>query len=619
MEQKLLHFLTKCRSSKQLKQTHLQIITNGFKDSNFLVPKFISQSAGLISLDYAVRAFLSVCNPTTFVCNALIKCFIGKTHKDALSTYNQMRASMISPNSFTFTFLLRCHECFDAFEDGTAVHCHIVKLGFESSVFVQNTLLDFYAKCCEDLEMARKLFEVMPERDVVSWNTMIQAYMTYGEMASAFCLFESMPERNVVTWNSVISGIVKAGDIDLAHSVFQRMPQRSDVSWNTMVSAYINSGDLRTAQAIFDDMPAKSVASWTIMVSGHSKLGDLESARRVFDQMPIKNVVSWNAMISGYVHNHMFNEALSVFHHMLIDGKCNPDQSTLISILSASAHLGCHEQGKWIHSYIKRLKFDLAVPLGNALIDMYVKCGDMENAMSVFVNMSRSCVITWTTMIYGMAVNGHCREALNLYDKMCSEGLKPDGVLFIAVLSACVHGGLLEESKRVFEQMVHKFGIKPRIEHYGCMVDLLGRAGCLEEAMSFVETMDLEPNAIIWATLLSACKIHRNGELLESLSKKIMEKEPDNPSYLTLITNLSSSVGRWQDTLNFRTATRHQGKEKLPGCSSIQIGNSVNEFLAKDTRHTQREEIYGVLVILNGHLMSSHDSERKAIMGMAFD
>lgn len=516
---------------------------------------------------------------------------------------------MISPNSYTFTFLLRCFESFQALGNGEMVHNQIVKLGFQSSLFVMNTLMDFYAKCCQDSEFARRVFDEMSERDVVSWNTMIGACMSFGEMESAVELFESMPERSIVTWNLVISGLLKAGKLELAHSVFQRMPERNNVSWNTMLSGYIKFGDMETAQAIFNKMPERSVISWTAMVSGYANNGDLPSARKIFDEMPAKNVISWNAMIAGYVNGHLFDRALSVFHHMLIDSKCKPDQTTLVSVLSACAHLGSHDHGKWVDSHIRKNKFELSVPLGNALIDMFAKCGDVDNARVVFDKMNKRCIITWTSMVSGLAVNGYCTEAIELYDKMCSEGLKPDDVIFIAVLSACTHGGLLDEGKRVFDQMVCEFDIKPRIEHYGSMVDLLGRAGKMEEAVRFIESMHLQPNAVIWATLLSACKIHGNEELLESLMRKILDQDPTNPGYLTLITNLSSSIGKWQDALDFRIASRQKGSEKVPGCSSIQIGNCVHEFLAKDTRHAQRKEIYRVLGSLNGHLKSVYDMQ----------
>ncbi|KAK0576177.1 hypothetical protein LWI29_013300 [Acer saccharum] len=513
-----------------------------------------------------------------------------------------MKASVVTPNSYTFSFICKCCDSFEAFKYGQVIHGETVRLGFGSNVFVHNNILDLYAVCCGNSGLAWKVFDEMPERDVVSWNLMIGAYMRHDEIDAAIDLFELMPERSIVTWNSVVSGLSKKGNMELARMVFERMPERNEISWNSLISGYVRIGDMEAAKCIFDQMPKKTVVSWTALITGYTMIGDLETASNIFNLMSFKNVVSWNATISGYVQNHMFDQAVSMFHLMLTDAKCKPDQTTLVSVLSSCSHLGSLEHGKWIDSYIKKHKFELSVSLGNALIDMFAKCGDVENAKSVFHKMASRCIITWTTMISGLAVNGQCREALSLFDRMQSEEIKPDDVIFVAVLSACAHGGLVEEGKWVFEQMVKEYDIRPRIEHYGCMIDLLGRAGKLEEALRFIESMHLNPNAVIWANLLASCKIHGNGEMLESVARKILDQEPSNPGYLMLISNLSASVGKWEHFSSFRVAMRQHGVEKVPGCSSIQVGDSVHEFLAKDTRHVQRKEIYGSLHSLNGHL-----------------
>lgn len=608
MQQRTLNILQKCKSIKQVKQTHLQLFVNGLHDNNFILPKLITLSSNLRSLDYAIQIFQKSQNPNVITCNNMIKCLTGKTHNGGLRVYNHMKASKIMPNGFTFTFLLRGFEYLEEIKDGMVLHGEIVKLGFGSSVFVQNTLLDFYAKCGGNLGHAFRVFEEMPERDVVSWNSMIGACLANGKVESAIQVFDSMPERNIVTWNCVVSGLSKAGNMELACSVFDRMLVRNEVSWNSMISGYAKAGDVKTAQCIFDQMPEKSVFSWTALITGYTMVGDVESASNLFYQMPVKNVVTWNVMISGYVHSHIFDQALNVFHQMLIDGRCRPDQSTLVSVLCACSHLGSLEHGKWIDSYIKKNKIELSNPLGNALIDMFAKCGDVEGAKTVFNKMANRCIITWTTIISGLAINGQCREALDIFDRMCFEQIKPDDVIFVSVLSACAHGGLVEEGRRVFDQMVQEFDIKPRIEHYGCMVDLLGRAGKLEEAIKFIESMHLEPNAVIWANLLGSCKIHGNGELLELLARKILDQEPSNPSYLMLMSYMSASIGHWEDSFSFRAAMRQQGTEKVPGCSLIQIGNKVHEFLAKDTKHKQRKEIYCALCSLNGHLKQVCDT-----------
>ncbi|KAF6175797.1 hypothetical protein GIB67_038948 [Kingdonia uniflora] len=487
-------------------------------------------------------------------------------------------------------------------------------MGFGYSVFVNNTLLRFYSSCSGSVGCSRKLFDEMLERDVVSWNTMICAYMGHGEMEFAMGLFDLMPERNVVSWNSVVTGFCKAGEMRLAGLIFERMIVRNEFSWNCMISGYARVGDMVNARLVFDQMPEKTVISWTAMITGYANVRDVMSASVFFNLMPVKNVVSWNAMIAGYVHNHVFDQALNVFHQMLMSnsdgGSCRPDEATLTTALSACAHLGSLEQGKWIESYIKKYNIGLSVSLGNTLIDMFAKCGDIENAKLVFNGMRNRSIFTWTTLVSGLAFNGLCREALDLFDTLCNENDKtePDDVIFIAVLSACTHGGLVEEGKRVFHQMMRQFGIEPRIEHYGCMVDLLSRAGKVEEALSFVMSMPMEPNAIIWATLLGSCQVYGNRELVQVVSKRILGLEPSNPAYLMLISNSNASMGRWEDVLNVRATMRNRGIEKVPGCSSIQVGNKVLEFLVKDTRHERTSEIYESLHSLNDHLKASVDN-----------
>ncbi|KAK4860245.1 hypothetical protein QYF36_019852 [Acer negundo] len=240
-----------------------------------------------------------------------------------------MKASVVTPNSYTFSFICKCCDSFEAFKYGQVIHGETVRLGFGSNVFVQNNILDLYAICCGNSGLAWKVFDEMPERDVVSWNLMIGAYMRHDEIEAAIDLFELMPERSIVTWNSVVSGLSKKGNMELARMVFERMPERNEISWNSLISVYVRIGDMEAAKCIFDQMPKKTVVSWTALITGYTMIGDLEAASNIFNIMSFKNMVSWNAMISGYVQNHMFDQAVNMFNLMLTDAKCKPDQTTL--------------------------------------------------------------------------------------------------------------------------------------------------------------------------------------------------------------------------------------------------------------------------------------------------
>jgi len=234
-----------------------------------------------------------------------------------------------------------------------------------------------------------------------------------------------------------VSGFTRAGDMVSARSVFDRMPIRDAISWNLMISGYATSGDVEAARSLFDDMDQKDVVSWTAMVSAYAKIGDMDSSKVLFDLMPVKNLVSWNAMITAYNHNSRYDEALHTFQQMMIEGRFMPDEATLVSVVSACAQLGSAEYCNWVSSYISKSYTHITVALGNALIDMFAKCGDVGRARSIFDRMEKRCIITWTTMISGFAYNGQIREALLIYNEMCREGVKLDDSLYCCTCCLC--------------------------------------------------------------------------------------------------------------------------------------------------------------------------------------
>ncbi|WOL17828.1 pentatricopeptide repeat-containing protein [Canna indica] len=560
MLQMLLQMLQKVKRLRELKQVHLQVIVHSLGENNFVLPKLIDLSSAFHSLDYALLIFQNARSQNVVVQNTMIKCFVEKGYQnEAFLTYNKMRASGIPPNNFTFTFLLKACESLESLRWSKGVHCQYLRLGFESYVFVQNALLNAYAKCSKEVNFAREVFDNMSTRDVVSWNSIIGAYMGYGDIKQAMTLFELMPERNVVSWNSVIAGLCRVGDMASARLVFDQITTRNNISWNTLISGYVMIGDILTAKSIFDQMVEKDVVSWTTIVSAYAKI--------------------------GYNENSQFNEALNIFQLMLLERRILPDEATLTSVISSCARLGSLEHGNWIYSYIKKNKIPLTIPLGNALIDMFAKCGDIKYSELVFNKMPRKCIITWTTMISSFAYNGQCAEALALFKRMSTDQVEPDDVIFITVLSACAHGGFVEEGQAIYKQMLEKYGIKPRMEHYGCMVDLLGRAGKLEEAITFIQSMPVEANAVLWATLLSSCISHGASELVEFVSRRIVDLEPLRSCYQVLVSNSRALEGNWESVINARSMMHQEGLEKVPGCSSIQVGGEVHEFLVKDTRH----------------------------------
>ncbi|KAK9278086.1 hypothetical protein L1049_027644 [Liquidambar formosana] len=339
----------------------------------------------------------------------------------------------------------------------------------------------------------------------------------------------------------------------------------------------------------------------TALVHMYSVCLSVDDACQVFDEMPERNAVSWNALITGYTHNRMFREALDVFREMHAEG-VEPGEVTMVGVLSACAHLGALNQGRWIHDYIIHNRLRLNVFVGTALIDMYGKCGVVDEAEQVFREMRAKNVYTWNVLISGYAMNGRSETALEAFSRMVMENFKPDEVTFLGILSACCHQGLVDEGRRHFMSMKEGFGLQPRIEHYGCMVDLLGRAGFLDEAQELIQTMCMKPDPVIWRALLGACRIHGNTRLGEFAIRNLLEIEPNNGENYVLLANLYARDQRWVKVEEVREMMDHRGIQKVPGCSSIEIENVVYEFVVSDTVEPGFEEVYKLLADMNKEL-----------------
>eukprot|EP01018_Ginkgo_biloba_P019327 Gb_27416 [translate_table: standard] len=433
-----------------------------------------------------------------------------------------------------------------------------------------------------NLEKALKLFLKMPERNVVSWTTMIAGYAQNGHLNGALQLFQNMPERNVISWNAMIAGFAKNGHLDEALKLFQKMPERNVVSWNEIIEGFAQNGQFDEAIKLFEKMPKRNVVSWTVMIAGYAQHGHVKEALNLFQKMPEKHVVSWNAMIAGFAQNGYFDDAVNLFQQMqLTDIK--PDSNTFASVLSACANLVTLEQGKEAHEAIIRCGFQSDIFVGTALVDMYAKCGIIEDARIVFDKMPRQNVVAWNAMITGSAMHGFGMEALQLFERMQQSGSSPDHVTFVGVLSACCHAGLVHEGWQFFDQMSRYYHITPTVEHYCCMVDLLGRAGYLVEAQDFINKMPIKPNAVVWGSLLGACRIYNNIEIAEHVAERLFQLDPENAALYVLLSNIYALAGRWDDIGKVRKLMKDRRLKKKPGCSWIEFNNKVNTFFIPTT------------------------------------
>lgn len=330
------------------------------------------------------------------------------------------------------------------------------------------------------------------------------------------------------------------------------------------------------------------------LVHMYAACGHAQSAHQLFDKMSERNLVTWNSVINGFALNGRPNETLTLFRQMGVEG-VEPDGFTLVSLLTACAELGALALGRRAHVYMFKVGLVENLHAANALLDLYAKCGRIMEAKKVFDEMEEKSVVSWTALIVGLAVNGFGHEALELFKEMERKGLMPSEITFVGVLYACSHCGMVDEAFTYFKRMREEFGIVPKIEHYGCMVDLLGRAGLVQRAYEYIRDMTLQPNAVIWRTLLGACTIHGNLALGEVARVQLQKLEPKHCGDYVLLSNLYASERRWSEVHKVRITMLNEGIKKVPGRSLVELGNNVYEFVMGDRSHSQSEEIYAML------------------------
>ncbi|XP_058093269.1 pentatricopeptide repeat-containing protein At4g16835, mitochondrial-like [Magnolia sinica] len=457
--------------------------------------------------------------------------------------------------------------------------------------FSWNLILTGYSRPGK-LEEALQLFERILQPDVYSFNIMLACYFQNSEVVSARYLFDRMPVRDSASWNTMISGLCQNGKMLEAQEVFSAMPQKNDVAWSAMISGHVQSGDLGLAVGLFHQAPIseKGVFSWTAMITGFMSFGKVESARELFDEMPERNLVTWNSMVAGYVKNCRAEDALKLFRMMLEMGM-RPNQSTFSSALLGCSDLSALELGKQIHQFISKLPLHLDTTCGTSLLSMYCKCGDLDDARKLFDEMPRRDVVTWNAMISGYAQHGFGEKAIQLFDEMRNERRKPNWITFVGVLLACNHAGLVELGIRYFDSMEKDYKVEARPDHFTCMVDLLGRAGLLAEAVDLIHKMPFEPHSAIFGTLLGACRIHKNLELAEFAAHKLLNLDPSSAAGYVQLANVYAAMNRWDDVARVRQSMKEKKVVKMPGYSWIEVKSLVHEFRSGDRIHPQLASI----------------------------
>ncbi|KAK7295044.1 hypothetical protein RJT34_17947 [Clitoria ternatea] len=342
---------------------------------------------------------------------------------------------------------------------------------------------------------------------------------------------------------------------------------------NTLIDMYGQRGSVHLAQGVFDRMQQRNLVSWNAMIMGYGKIGNLVAAEELFNAMPQRDVISWTSMITGYSQAGQFNDAVRLFEGMM-KAKVKPDEITVASVLFACAHIGSLDAGEAVHDYVQKYDVKADVYVGNALIDMYWKCGVVEKALDVFKKMRKKDSVSWTSIIAGLEVNGFANSALYFFSRMLREGVRPSHGAFVGILLACAHAGLVNKGLEYFESMERVYGLKPEMKHYGCIVDLLSHSGNLQRAYEFIKEMPVAPDVVVWRILLCASQVHGNISLAEIATKKLLELDPSNSGNYVLSSNTYASSNRWEDVVKMRGLMEKSNVQKPSGSSSIEINGS---------------------------------------------
>ncbi|EEF45402.1 pentatricopeptide repeat-containing protein At5g19020, mitochondrial [Ricinus communis] len=528
----------------------------------------------------------------------------------AVELFKQMRNVGVVPNEVTIATLVSAYSHFGGIWACRMLHGLVIKMLFEEFVLVSTNLLRMYCVCSSLVE-ARALFDEMPEKNIVSWNVMLNGYSKAGFVDSARVVFERIPNKDLVTWGTIIDGYVRVERINEALMMYRSMISAGwepndvmmvdlisgcgrtmamtegqqllsavvkmgfdcyDFIQSTIIHLYAACGRINEACLQFRIGSKENVASWNALIAGYVRNRMIDRAMELFNEMPERDVFSWSTMISGYTQNEQPNLALELFHKMVASG-IKPNEVTMVSVLSAIATSGTLKEGRWAHEYVHNNSITVSDNLSAAIIDMYAKCGSINNALEVFyeIREKASTVSPWNAIICGLAVHGHANLSLKIFSDLERRHIKLNAITFIGVLTACCHVGLVESGKRHFMSMKSEHSIDPDIKHYGCMVDLLGRAGRLEEAEEMIRSMPMKADVVIWGTLLAACRTHGNVDVGERAAENLARLEPSHGASRVLLSNMYADAGKWEDAFLVRRAMQSHRMQRLPGYSGVAL------------------------------------------------
>ncbi|XP_062078047.1 putative pentatricopeptide repeat-containing protein At3g25060, mitochondrial [Humulus lupulus] len=560
---RLTSLILTCQDKESLAKIHALVILTGLRgNSNALLIKSYARIADTVE---ARRVFDKMPQRGVDVWNAMIIVYSREQNPDeVVRLHRLMIAEGVRPDSSSFTVALKACAGLLDLRSGEEIWFKAIEYGYKYDAFVGSSALNLYAKCGR-IDEAASLFDKMPKRDLVCWTSMITGFVRSGQPLKAVDIYRRMLKEGVEA-----DGVVMLGLIQACASLGE-----------SKVGLSIHGHLIRRDQHL-------DVVLQTSLVDMYAKFGKLNFACWLFKRMTYKNVISWGALISGYAQNGFAVNALKMLVEMQSCG-FKPESVSLVSALLACSQAGFMKLGKSIHGYIvRRLDFDQVS--GTAVIDMYSKCGSLSYARALFDKTKTKDLIFWNAMITSYGIHGQGREALLLFLKM-TENSKPDHTTFVSLLSAFSHSGLVEEGRKWFLLMQNDFKIQPGEKHYLCMVDLLARAGQVEEAYQLISSMDTEPGLPIWVALLAGCYNHGKLSVGEIAAKNILELNPDDLGVYALISNFYAKEKKWNEVADLKNIMKHSGIKKIPGYSAVEVNGNFHYFLMEDNSHYQHEAI----------------------------
>ncbi|KAI3878705.1 hypothetical protein MKX03_007167 [Papaver bracteatum] len=565
-----ISLIKQCKTIKTLKSLHASMIRSHLHLNLFFSTNLITRYSSLGSISHSYSIFSSTQTSDVFLWNVMIRCFVESFSYDrAVRLYCRMKEYGIRPDNYTFPFVVKACGHLQDVKLCRVVHGDVIEFGCEYDVFVGNSLITVYGKC-EQVEHSRQVFDRMSDRSLVSWSAMIGAYAQNGLYKEGFSVFRMMLSERIKPNRVAVLNVIPCVS--------------SETDADEISRVIVDSGlDLE-----------QSIQNAEMLM--YSRCGRIDIARRIFEEIPDKDLVTWSSMIEAYAQADKPIEALDLFKQLKLQ-KIQYDYVTVLSVIRACSSLGSLRQAQFIHGFITRRSFRNELVLETALIDLYVKCGSLEYARIFFERMRQRNLISWSTIISGYGMHGRGREALRIFNQM-KETEEPDHITFVSVLSACGHAGLIAEGWSCFDSMTKDFGLTPKSEHYACMVDLLGRAGQLNEAREFINNMPIKPESGVWGALLGACRIHSNVELAEFAAKSLFELDPENPGRYVLLSNIYKSMGKREEADRIRAVMKRKGVKKAPGHTIIEVKNKMYKFVVGDKSNPQAELIHKELEIL---------------------